>query len=104
MQRTLLTLTEQARGIDERHVHHEPLAGADYYHVEIPSAKRRTARTSAVYIVNARTPAEFVKLLKRLQARTDLEWVSRRSVMSQRRRRTVRSEVHTTLLDRRISE
>jgi hypothetical protein len=30
---------------------------------------------SAVYIVNARTPAEFIKVLKRLQARSDLEWV-----------------------------
>ena len=29
----------------------------------------------AVYVVNARTPAEFIKVLKRLQARTDLEWV-----------------------------
>lgn len=28
-----------------------------------------------VYVVNARTPAELVKLLMRLQARTDLEWV-----------------------------
>jgi hypothetical protein len=29
----------------------------------------------AVYVVKARTPAEFVKLTKRLQARTDVEWV-----------------------------
>jgi hypothetical protein len=29
----------------------------------------------AVYVVNARTPTEFIKVLKRLQARTDLEWV-----------------------------
>jgi hypothetical protein len=29
----------------------------------------------AVYVVNARTPAEFIKVLKRLQARSDLEWV-----------------------------
>lgn len=28
-----------------------------------------------VYVVNARTPAEFLKVLKSLQARTDLEWV-----------------------------
>jgi hypothetical protein len=28
-----------------------------------------------VYVVNARTPAEFLKLLKRLQARSDVEWV-----------------------------
>ncbi len=31
--------------------------------------------TPAVYVVNARTPAEFIKVLKRLQGRTDLEWV-----------------------------
>jgi hypothetical protein len=29
----------------------------------------------AVYVVNARTPAEFIKVLKRLQARSDLDWV-----------------------------
>jgi hypothetical protein len=29
----------------------------------------------AVYVVNARTPAEFITVLKRLQARSDLEWV-----------------------------
>jgi hypothetical protein len=29
----------------------------------------------AVYAVNARTPAEFITVLKRLQARSDLEWV-----------------------------
>jgi hypothetical protein len=28
-----------------------------------------------VYVVNARTPAEFMAVLKRLQARSDLEWV-----------------------------
>jgi hypothetical protein len=28
-----------------------------------------------VYVVNARTPAEFMAVLKRLQARGDLEWV-----------------------------
>jgi hypothetical protein len=28
-----------------------------------------------VYVVNARTPAEFMSVLKRLQARGDLEWV-----------------------------
>ncbi len=28
-----------------------------------------------VYVVNARTPAEFMTILKRLQARGDLEWV-----------------------------
>jgi hypothetical protein len=28
-----------------------------------------------VYVVNARTPAEFLKVFKRLQARSDLEWV-----------------------------
>lgn len=28
-----------------------------------------------VYVVNARTPAEFIAVLKRLQARSDLEWV-----------------------------
>jgi hypothetical protein len=28
-----------------------------------------------VYVVNTRTPAEFVTVLKRLQAREDLEWV-----------------------------
>lgn len=29
----------------------------------------------STYVVNARTPDEFIKVLKRLQARTDLEWV-----------------------------
>jgi hypothetical protein len=29
----------------------------------------------AVYVVNARTPGEFITLLKRLQARSDLAWV-----------------------------
>jgi hypothetical protein len=28
-----------------------------------------------VYVVNARTPAEFMAVLKRLQGRSDLEWV-----------------------------
>ena len=28
-----------------------------------------------VYVVNARTPAEFMTILKRLQGRSDLEWV-----------------------------
>lgn len=28
-----------------------------------------------VYVVNARTPAEFIKVFKRLQARSDVEWV-----------------------------
>jgi hypothetical protein len=28
-----------------------------------------------VYVVNARTPAEFLKVLKRLQGRGDVEWV-----------------------------
>jgi hypothetical protein len=28
-----------------------------------------------VYVVNTRTPAEFMAVLKRLQARSDLEWV-----------------------------
>jgi hypothetical protein len=27
-----------------------------------------------VYVVNARTPAEFMAVLKRLQGRSDLEW------------------------------
>jgi hypothetical protein len=38
-----------------------------------PGLKQVTA--PAVYVVNARTPAEFIKVLKRLQARSDLEWV-----------------------------
>jgi hypothetical protein len=29
----------------------------------------------AVYVVNARTPAEFLTVLRRLQQRSDLEWV-----------------------------
>jgi hypothetical protein len=28
-----------------------------------------------VYVINTRTPAEFLKALKRLQSRSDLEWV-----------------------------
>lgn len=31
--------------------------------------------TPAVYVVYARTPAEFIAVLKRLQARSDLDWV-----------------------------
>ena len=42
--------------------------GADY-----PGLKRIIA--PSVYIVNARTPAQFTKVLKHLQARTDLQWV-----------------------------
>jgi hypothetical protein len=38
-----------------------------------PGLKRITA--SGVYVVKAGTPAEFISLMKRLQARTDLEWV-----------------------------
>jgi hypothetical protein len=29
----------------------------------------------SVYVVTARTPGEFIQVLKRLQSRTDLEWV-----------------------------
>jgi hypothetical protein len=38
-----------------------------------PGLKRIT--TPEVYVVNARTPAEFIHVLKRLQARNDIEWV-----------------------------
>lgn len=38
-----------------------------------PGLKKIT--NPAVYVVNARTPAEFISVLKRLQARPDLEWV-----------------------------
>jgi hypothetical protein len=38
-----------------------------------PGLKKITS--PEVYAVNARTPAQFIKLLKRLQARSDLEWV-----------------------------
>ncbi len=38
-----------------------------------PGLKRIT--NPEVYVVNTRTPAEFMKVLKRLQARTDIEWV-----------------------------
>ncbi|MGH9641206.1 MAG: hypothetical protein ACRD3Q_02145 [Terriglobales bacterium] len=38
-----------------------------------PGLKRIIA--PAVYVANARTPAEFIAVLKRLQGRTDLEWV-----------------------------
>jgi hypothetical protein len=38
-----------------------------------PGLKKITG--PAVYAVNARTPTEFIELLKRLQARSDLEWV-----------------------------
>lgn len=34
---------DQVRGIDERHVHLEHLAGEDYGYVEVPRAKQRTA-------------------------------------------------------------
>jgi hypothetical protein len=37
-----------------------------------PGLKRITE--PEVYIVNARTPAEFISLLKRLQKRSDVEW------------------------------
>ena len=32
-------------------------------------------KAHGVYVVNARTPGEFIKVLKRLQARSDMEWV-----------------------------
>ena len=38
-----------------------------------PGLKRITE--SAVYVVNARTPLEFIQVLKRLQARADVDWV-----------------------------
>lgn len=38
-----------------------------------PGLKKIT--TPEVYVVNARTPSEFIAVLKRLQARNDLEWV-----------------------------
>jgi hypothetical protein len=38
-----------------------------------PQLKRVTA--SGVYVVKAATPAEFISLMQRLQARKDLEWV-----------------------------
>jgi hypothetical protein len=38
-----------------------------------PGLKKVTS--PAVYVVNARTPVEFMKSLKRLQARSDIEWV-----------------------------
>lgn len=38
-----------------------------------PGLKKITA--PEVYVVNARTPSEFIAVLKRLQARSDLEWV-----------------------------
>jgi hypothetical protein len=38
-----------------------------------PGLKRITK--PEVYVVNARTPAEFISVLKRLQRRSDIEWV-----------------------------
>jgi hypothetical protein len=38
-----------------------------------PGLKRIT--NPRVYVVNARTPAEFITVFKRLQQRSDLEWV-----------------------------
>src|SRR5260221_5549348 len=38
-----------------------------------PGLKRIT--NPEVYVVNTRTPAEFMKVMKRLQTRTDVEWV-----------------------------
>jgi len=35
----------------------------------------KTIVAPSVYIVTARTPDEFIRVLKRLQARVDLEWV-----------------------------
>lgn len=43
-------------------------SGAEY-----PGLKRITK--PEVYVVNARTPAEFKSVLKRLQGRPDIEWV-----------------------------
>lgn len=40
---------------------------------QYPGLKRIT--NPEVYVVDARTPIEFLKLLKSLQARSDLEWV-----------------------------
>jgi hypothetical protein len=39
-----------------------------------PGLKRVT--NPEVYVVNTRTPAEFMKVMKRLQARSDVEWVA----------------------------
>jgi hypothetical protein len=38
-----------------------------------PGLKRIT--NPGVYVVNARSPAEFLSMMKSLQARSDLEWV-----------------------------
>ena len=38
-----------------------------------PGLKKITS--PEVYVVNTRTPAEFMRVMKRLQARQDLEWV-----------------------------
>lgn len=48
----------------------QPFAGSPALY---PGLKRITK--PSVYVVNARTPGEFIKLLKRLQARSDLAWV-----------------------------
>jgi hypothetical protein len=40
---------------------------------QYPGLKKIT--NPEVYVVNTRTPAEFMTVLKRLQARADLEWV-----------------------------
>ena len=41
--------------------------------VGYPGLKKITS--PEVYVVNARNPAEFIRVLKELQARADLEWV-----------------------------
>jgi hypothetical protein len=46
---------------------------ADMTASSYPGLKRVTA--SGVYVVKAGTPQEFISLMHRLQARTDLEWV-----------------------------
>lgn len=46
---------------------------ADLSPAQYPGLKQITA--SGVYVVNARTPREFIQVLKRLQARADMDWV-----------------------------
>jgi hypothetical protein len=48
-------------------------SGTGLSHSLYPGLKKITS--PEVYVVNARTPAEFLSLMKRLQGRHDVEWV-----------------------------
>lgn len=47
--------------------------GRSFEGIQYPGLRQVLA--PSLYVVNARTPTEFIRLVKELQSRTDLEWV-----------------------------